>query len=583
MEKYRPRIIEFSGVDYSGKTTQANLSSIETQKYHVVNFGSFAKYFDKKINNLSAHDNFDWWFRESNYEELVDHLVRCYLKRYYDAKKFNIDIVIFERGISMIKAQIAANFASRENNNVDNHIEKASNIIDKKITMCDRNEKKEIFLELNEKWVKSQRRYTEFTRNVKSESINYSKEESEFYALYIHNLTKALRHYSDKNDAIVIDVDSPAVDIQNKIRANQQIFPSDMPKLLINDPILLGLAGLSESGKSTVAEYLKNHHDFTRVKLGYFNETLRRNNDKYANSLQVGLNLVHFIATNRHLNRISFESIHEPTIHSEMKLLVGERWKAVFINLDKTKRRERLLAQNNGGGHYTEILLKLQREKDARKHAAGIEKLKQVADFIADNSDSIELTAKTIMNCIIQKVDMEKNSSRNNKKECLDASKIIKSILAHEIILQEEKVKPDRCRAIIFNNNGTKILGILRQKQNQTPYVVIPGGGMEKGDKNELDTIWRELNEELKLTKNDITLNDTPLTLNDEFGKQNYYFGIAKREFSKLTIGGPEKESDQNINGKYLPQWFEIASLESINLVPKSIKDLIIKYQKSNQ
>lgn len=140
--------------------------------------------------------------------------------------------------------------------------------------------------------------------------------------------------------------------------------------------------------------------------------------------------------------------------------------------------------------------------------------------------------------------------------------------------------RPKRCRAIICSPDGSKVLGIIRQKPGRDPYIVYPGGGIEEEDSTAIAAIRRELLEELNLHDEDILLDERVLRFSDEVGgDQFYYLGVAREEFEDLTIHGPESERDQSISGTYLPAWIPIGQSVSANFQPPEVSQLIVAYR----
>lgn len=133
--------------------------------------------------------------------------------------------------------------------------------------------------------------------------------------------------------------------------------------------------------------------------------------------------------------------------------------------------------------------------------------------------------------------------------------------------------RPTRCRAVIFDPSGSSILGIQRIRPNRDPYVVYPGGGLEIDDLNPVNGIWRELDEELGLGKDTITLSEKVIINDDEM----FFVGYTKTDqLGDISIGGPEAERDVSVSGTYSPGWFLIDSLSQSRAFPEEITELIV-------
>ena len=160
---------------------------------------------------------------------------------------------------------------------------------------------------------------------------------------------------------------------------------------------------------------------------------------------------------------------------------------------------------------------------------------------------------------------ISESNTMNNYPKIVD--KLIK-----QGFVPDPNFRPQRCRAIILNPEGSKVLGIKRNRPGSEEYVVFPGGGVEDFDLTALDTVHRELQEELEIEPQQIDLTGSVLGWNNEY----FYIGIANEEFQDLVISGPESTRDVNVSGTYIPEWFSVDSLIEINFLPEEIKSQII-------
>lgn len=144
--------------------------------------------------------------------------------------------------------------------------------------------------------------------------------------------------------------------------------------------------------------------------------------------------------------------------------------------------------------------------------------------------------------------------------------------LAHEARRPAAEERPGRCRAVIFNPDGTKVLGIARNKPGREPYVVYPGGGLEDTDATALDGLWRELDEEVQLGQAQVRITGDVLVQDAEF----FYIGVAAEEFDGMVVGGPEAEADEAVSGTYTPGWFDVAQLHQLRMFPEEITSLVV-------
>ena len=148
---------------------------------------------------------------------------------------------------------------------------------------------------------------------------------------------------------------------------------------------------------------------------------------------------------------------------------------------------------------------------------------------------------------------------------------ILKKLIETVGHIPNPETRPKRCRAIVFNLEGTKILGIGRIRPGRDPYVVYPGGGLEEYDSSAKDGVWRELGEELGLTQEQVQLTDSVIDLDGEF----FYLGYAPVDIDGLTIGVPEAESNES-SGQYLPGWYTIPDLIDFNTLPVEVSQILV-------
>jgi len=567
-------IVEFSGPDYTGKSTQADLLAMETLGTHVHNFASFEGYGAGIPEGLTPSEHFVWWFERTTIEDMADVLTSAYLDREEQARRSSIDLAVYERGRTMMRAQLAANFATRDDANVADYIEQSTELIDQRLMGLATDVKRtEVMLLPDAEWLASQEDNRKHARTQKTSASVFTDYQNEFYAQYLANLNEAITIIGEKDQPVTVRVDGPAVDVNNHVRSLEEVYNGALPQLLPQDPTILGFAGLSESGKSRIAELLAAEHGFTRLKLGFFNERGRDLESAYARPKQMAMDVLHFVATNRHLRLISFESLHGAQMSAELKLLMGERWKPVFITLDEEARLQRLIEQFPEADAAQ--LIEEQARKDSTKRNAGVEAYAQIADIIVNNNGTPQETVGTIL----KGLNMDSISESFNDSPERDIPELVTRLEASGYEPDPEE-RPRRCRAIIFNPDGTKVLGIVRQRPGREAYAVYPGGGIEDEDVSALDAIRRELSEELGLASKDVALRRSVLRFEDEVGgDQFYYLGVASEEFAGLAIQGPEAGRDPSVSGTYDPQWIPVEDLIDANFQPEEVAQMILAHQ----
>ncbi|HRF96091.1 MAG TPA: NUDIX domain-containing protein [Aggregatilineales bacterium] len=120
-----------------------------------------------------------------------------------------------------------------------------------------------------------------------------------------------------------------------------------------------------------------------------------------------------------------------------------------------------------------------------------------------------------------------------------------------------------RVRAILLT--GTKsVMFIKRVKPNTPPYWVAPGGGVEDQDKTLLDTLYRELHEELGAR---VEVIQTAFVLEHQMGGKQLeeHFFICRLVDYDLTLReGPEFKDPKR--GEYIPDEIPLLASELSNI-----------------
>ncbi|MFN4245275.1 MAG: NUDIX domain-containing protein [Brevinematia bacterium] len=117
-----------------------------------------------------------------------------------------------------------------------------------------------------------------------------------------------------------------------------------------------------------------------------------------------------------------------------------------------------------------------------------------------------------------------------------------------------------RVQAVIFDDTGKLLLA--KHSKNGKEYYVLPGGGVEYGERL-LDALVRELEEELNISKVfSAKLLDVREFIDSESGRHVldiYYYVVANLEGVKLS------ENDGVLVGF---DFFDLSELKNINVYP---------------
>lgn len=388
-------IVELSSPDFGGKSTQASILTYGNYSF-VHNFGGFSNYSDRIPHGLNLNEDWNWWFRDTSFQLLGSAIVSAYNARTNAIAGSSYDIAVAERGASMVKAQLAANFATREDAEVLDFIEIVEDYAKTEIVLSN-TPRTELYLKPDPVYQSRVAQLLEFTRNLNTTGAQFSPQQTDFYVTYQGKLREALEHYSSIDKLGEITVDASALDVNNTIRSFESLADLRLPTLLSPANRYIGLSGLSESGKSKIAEILAKDHGFMRFKLSFFN-ALARTEKSIGSPTIVANKILQFLIENKHINRASFESFHGPHLATELKLLLGDRWLNVYTDVEDGARQQRLLEQFPDSDPND--LLANQVAKDYAKNLAGVQHNKDFADIVLDNNSSIDKSIKFLLDQI---------------------------------------------------------------------------------------------------------------------------------------------------------------------------------------
>jgi hypothetical protein len=362
-----PIAISLNGVDNIGKTTQLRWLHSGLQGAHRV--GGIDGW-NPRWQAAAAGDFAHWWFVGSTTAEHVELVLDSHRAR----RAASGPLALEDRGLPMLRATCAATAVIKERISVEAAIQLVDRIA---ADLPCAGSREELHLLLR----RSSDPGLEALGAIRRERAPVGQR----YAAYQRALATILAHQADNGEyhAVVDTGEAPILDVQDRIRATLGERGIDTARLPCDVERLWVLGGLSESGKSTVGELLRDEHGVTRLKIGYLLEiaALRVGvTDPYAQwsepeqAEQLTEELLRFAATTK-ARHISLESAHRFQATEHLRRVWGERCRVLYVDADPAAR----------AGRAAESAASL-RARDTVKRSRGADRIAEIADHVVDNS-----------------------------------------------------------------------------------------------------------------------------------------------------------------------------------------------------
>jgi len=128
-----------------------------------------------------------------------------------------------------------------------------------------------------------------------------------------------------------------------------------------------------------------------------------------------------------------------------------------------------------------------------------------------------------------------------------------------------------RVGGIVLSKDKAKV-AVIERNRDSRHYFVFPGGGAEDFDKSILDTLRREMKEEIGVD----VFNERKMYTLLITGHGRQLFFICETENENLQLTGEEVAKNSAID-QYKPVWVNISEISSLPLFPIEIRDWLVE------
>ncbi|WP_434742453.1 hypothetical protein [Micromonospora sp. SH-82] len=363
--------VTLNGADNVGKTTNARwLASAVPDAI----FTGTIDRWDRRWEEVSRGDFSRWWFVDSTTADHVDLVFTSYAGR----AKGGGSLAVEDRGWPMLVATCAATASVKDGI----PIAQALAEVEARASRHTSAARREVHILL---------RHTDQSAAEAGYALARDRvPATDRYAAYQRRLAEAIELQADRGvyQAVVVRGERPLLDVQRQIRETVARFGVPVASLAPDRVDRLWvLAGMSESGKSTVGELLRTDHSVTRLKIGYL---LRLAADRFGvadpylawdqvtEAQRLSEEVLRFAALNPGSRRISVESAHRFEATAHLRRIWGDRCTVVYLDAPQQVRLHR-------ANEPADSLA----DRDAIKRSRGADDIASIADTVIDNGGSL--------------------------------------------------------------------------------------------------------------------------------------------------------------------------------------------------
>lgn len=370
--------VSLNGVDNVGKTTQLAWLHRGIPGAQLV---GTVDAWDSRWKQVASNDFAHWWFVGSTTAEHVGLVLGSHVARRAGSGRLALE----DRGLPMLRATCAATAVIKDRLSPTKALRLVDRVAADLPAAAPRGEVHVLL-----------RRSDDPAREAAEALRREPNPVGERYSAYQRGLAEVLSLQVERGEYhAVLDLgDDPILDVQRRLRtclAESGVDVQRMPDDVLERLWVLG--GMSESGKSTVGELMRDEHGVTRLKIGYLLEiaALRAGvADPYEHwseleqAERLTEEILRFAETSK-ARTISMESAHRFEATAHLKRVWGNRCQVVYVDADPAVRASRAAE--------TETRL---RARDATKRERGAHRIIDIADHVIDNAGPLSALKLTV-------------------------------------------------------------------------------------------------------------------------------------------------------------------------------------------
>ncbi|WP_406476340.1 nucleotidyltransferase domain-containing protein [Streptomyces platensis] len=366
-----PVSVAFSGPDNTGKTKQIGILA-RRMSASATSAGPLDHY-DRRWAAIKADGMSRWWFETGPVQEVCDVLATSYLER--SRRPFSAPVRLLDRGIPMLEASVAATVAVRENLAASQAADRARCLLapyEAGLRTAEAGECALLLLHCEDA--------DEGTRR----SLSHEASVTDIYAAYQRVLHEQInRLTAEGRFAMTMRIgDRPTVTVQDEVRRLLAPLHPAIPGRAMAGVHVTALGGMSESGKSTAGEYLRTHHGYARLKIGYLIQdaaTRAGIADPYRLDPVVQAELIvdaldRYCEAHHFLDSVSVESLHDFDSTAELARMLGSQLTIAYLDVSAAVRAQR------GTAGARDVA-----DRDVVKSARGADKIASIAQEVIGN------------------------------------------------------------------------------------------------------------------------------------------------------------------------------------------------------